>query len=74
MDSFGLSVGNREARADRQGGTLVDRIASGMPIRKLLFIEAFGPSFASLRAAGSPPRVDGLLRRLRPMVARQPRP
>jgi hypothetical protein len=36
IDSFGLSVGNREARADRQGGKLVDRIASGMPIRKLL--------------------------------------
>jgi hypothetical protein len=43
MDSFGLSVGNREARADRQRGKLVDRIASGTPIRKLLFIEAFLP-------------------------------
>jgi hypothetical protein len=37
-----LPVGNREAGADRQRGKLVDRIASGTPIRKLLFIEAFG--------------------------------
>jgi hypothetical protein len=41
IDSFGLSVGNSEARADRQRGKLVDCIASGTPIRKLPIVEAF---------------------------------
>jgi len=39
---FGLSVGDREARADRKCGKLIDRIAAGAPVRKLLFIEALG--------------------------------
>jgi hypothetical protein len=39
---FALCVGDREARADRQRGELIDRIAAGAPIRKLLFIELFG--------------------------------
>jgi len=37
-----LSVGNREARADSQGGELIDRIAAGAPIGELLFVEALG--------------------------------
>ena len=39
---MGLCVGNREARADRQCGELIDRIASGTPIRELVFVEALG--------------------------------
>jgi hypothetical protein len=39
---LGLSVGNREARPDRQGGELIDRIAASAPVRKLLFVEALG--------------------------------
>jgi hypothetical protein len=55
IDSFGLSIGNREVRADRKRGKLVDRVASGTPIRKLLFIEAFGHADAIRRVpAGSP--------------------
>ena len=38
----GLSVGNREARADCQGGELIDRVAPGAPVRKLLFVESLG--------------------------------
>ena len=38
----GLSVGNREARADGQGSELIDRVASGPPVRKLLFVELLG--------------------------------
>jgi hypothetical protein len=37
-----LSVGDREARADGQCGELIDRVAPGAPVRKLLFIEALG--------------------------------
>src|SRR5882762_5416574 len=37
-----LCVGDREARADREGGELIDRIAAGAPVRKLLFVEALG--------------------------------
>jgi hypothetical protein len=37
-----LCVGDREARADRQGGELIDRIAASLPVRKLVFIEALG--------------------------------
>src|ERR1700730_566812 len=39
---LGLCVGDREARADCQCGELIDRIAAGAPVRKLLFIEALG--------------------------------
>src|SRR5258705_3371466 len=38
----GLSVGDREARADREGGELIDRVAAGAPIRQLPFVEALG--------------------------------
>jgi hypothetical protein len=34
-----LAVGDRQACADRYRGELIDRIAAGEPIRKLLFIE-----------------------------------
>src|SRR5712671_3890355 len=37
-----LSVGDRQARANCQCGELIDRIAAGAPIRKLLFIELLG--------------------------------
>ena|SRR5262249_38599170 len=37
-----LGVSHREARADRQCSELIDRIATGAPIGKLLFIESFG--------------------------------
>jgi hypothetical protein len=33
---------DREARADGQCGELIDRIAAGAPIRKLLSVEALG--------------------------------
>jgi hypothetical protein len=35
-----LCVGNREARADRQCGELVDRVTAGAPLRQLSLIEA----------------------------------
>ena len=35
-----LSVGDREARADRECGELIDRVAPGAPVRQLIFIEA----------------------------------
>jgi hypothetical protein len=37
-----LRVGDREARADRQGGEVINRIAASLPIRELLFVEALG--------------------------------
>jgi hypothetical protein len=37
---FCLSVGDREARADCESGELIDCVAAGAPIRKLLFIKA----------------------------------
>ena len=37
-----ISVGDREARTDCQCGDLIDRIAAGAPLRKLLFVEALG--------------------------------
>jgi hypothetical protein len=33
---LGLCVGDREARADSEGGELIDRVAAGAPVRKLL--------------------------------------
>ena len=39
---LGLSVGDREARADCECGELIDRIAPGAPVRQLLFVEALG--------------------------------
>ena len=37
-----LSVGDREAGADCQGGELIDRVAAGAPVGKLLLIEGLG--------------------------------
>jgi hypothetical protein len=39
--SRALCVGDRESRADGQGGQLIDRIAARAPVRKLLAVEAF---------------------------------
>ena len=39
---LGSCVSDREARPDRQGGELIDRIATGAPIGKLLLVEALG--------------------------------
>jgi hypothetical protein len=65
----GLCVGDREAGADGKCGKLIDRIASGAPIRKLLFVEArrhmwvpfasgknltFGALASSLKSAETP--------------------
>src|SRR5262245_47340446 len=41
-DEPGLHVGDRKARANRQRGELVDRIATSVPVRKLLFVKALG--------------------------------
>jgi hypothetical protein len=35
----GSGLGNREARADRQGRQLIDRRAAGPPVGKLFFVE-----------------------------------
>src|SRR6201997_2079119 len=37
-----LTVGDGEARADRQGGELIDGIAAGPPVGELLILEALG--------------------------------
>jgi hypothetical protein len=37
-----LCVGDGEARADCQCGELIDRIAAGAPVRKLVFVEVLG--------------------------------
>src|SRR5215471_711288 len=37
-----LCIGDREARADRQRRELIDRIATGEPVRKLFVVEALG--------------------------------
>ena len=37
-----LSVGDGEARADRQGGELIDGVAAGPPVGKFLVVEALG--------------------------------
>src|SRR5205823_360739 len=37
-----LMVGDPEARPDGQRGELIDRVAAGAPVRKLLFVEALG--------------------------------
>ena len=37
-----LAVGDGEARADGQGGELIDGIAAGTPVSKLLSIEVSG--------------------------------
>ena len=39
---FCLSLGDGEARTDRQGGELIDRVAAGPPVGKFLFVEALG--------------------------------
>src|ERR1700736_5874817 len=45
---LGLGVGDHEARADRQCGELIDGIAAGAPVRKLLFVETLGHTRAPL--------------------------
>jgi hypothetical protein len=37
-----LCVDDREARADGQGGKLIDRVPASTPVRELLLIEALG--------------------------------
>ena len=37
-----LSIGDREASADGQRGELIDRVAAGEPVGKLLFVEGLG--------------------------------
>src|SRR6516165_4671318 len=37
-----LPVGNREARDDREGGELIDRVAAGAPVGEFFFVEALG--------------------------------
>src|SRR5271169_6448480 len=39
---LGSCVRDREARAHGQGRELIDRVAAGAPVRKLLFVEALG--------------------------------
>ena len=39
---LGLCIGDCEARADGQGGELIDGIAARTPVRELLFVEAIG--------------------------------
>ena len=48
-----LSVGDREPRADRQGGELIDRVAARTPVRELFLIQPLGHArepFAGVRA------------------------
>jgi hypothetical protein len=48
-----LSVGDGETDADREGGELIDRVATGAPIRQLILIEALRHArmpFAGVRA------------------------
>jgi hypothetical protein len=54
---LGLSVGDREARADCQCGELIDGVAAGAPVRKLLVIEVLGHAgtpFAAYRRITAP--------------------
>ena len=51
--SLGLSVRDREARADCECGELIDRVAAGTPVRKLLFIEAIGHTRLPFAGYGS---------------------
>jgi hypothetical protein len=37
---LGSCIRDREARADRQGRELIDRVAAGAPVGELFFIEA----------------------------------
>jgi hypothetical protein len=39
---FRLSIGDGEARADRQGGELIDRVAAGALVGEFLFVETLG--------------------------------
>src|SRR6516225_9485562 len=48
-----LSVGDREPRADREGGELIDRVAARTPVRELFLIQPLGHArepFAGVRA------------------------
>lgn len=46
--TLGLFIGDREASADCQRGKLIDPIAPGAPVRKLLFVEAPGDACGSV--------------------------
>ena len=63
--TVGLCVGDREPRANCQRGELIDRIAAGPPVRKLLFVRAlrhvrmsFGGNWPDHRGGVDPPTVD----------------
>ena len=58
---LGSCVRDREARADGQGRELIDRIAAGAPIRKLLFVELLGAYVVAIpRVPAGSPRRGGL--------------
>jgi hypothetical protein len=47
------SVGDRDPRADREGGELIDRVAARTPVRELFLIQPLGHArepFAGVRA------------------------
>src|SRR5260370_32704861 len=85
----GLGVAGREARADCQCGELINRIAAGAPVGKLLFVEAhghtrvpfagygpdhrFGLELATIDAHRAAETAADLERRLDDSVAREPR-
>ena len=54
-----LSVGDREPRADREGGELIDRVAARTPVRELFLIQSLGharepsPGSGRITAPGS---------------------
>ena len=57
---LGSCVGDRDPRADGQGGELIDGVASGTPVRKLLLVELLGhargchsPGIGRITALGS---------------------
>ena len=61
----GLCVGDREARADGQGGKLIDRIAAGAPVRELVLIEALGHTRVPFPGTGqimdSVPKIEDVM-------------
>src|ERR1700730_6154096 len=69
-----LCVSDREARADRHRGKLIDGVAPGAPIQELLFVEALGHAgvpftgFRLITASGSswPPSTCIVQRKRRP--------
>jgi len=57
--TVGLRLGDREPRADCKRGELIDRIAAGPPVRKLLLVQRSGmcgchsPGIGLITVAGS---------------------